>query len=133
MNTTITFAGNLAGDPQLQHTPEGKQVAHFRVLVNRRSRNEAGDWVGGEPTGHNVRVYGTAAGHVGESLHRGDRAVVHGILKTDAWLDKEGEKRTRVVVDVNDSYGEIGLSLRWHTAHLEQSPEPASASAAGER
>jgi single-strand DNA-binding protein len=133
MNTTITFAGNLAGAPQVEHTPDGKQVATFRVLVNRKSRTETGDWVDGEPTGHNVRVYGTAATHARESLHRGDRAVVHGILKSYAWLDTDGEKHTRVVVDVSDSYGEIGLSLRWHTAHLRHRPEPAAALAAGER
>ena len=73
MNTTITFAGNLAGDPQLEHIPEGKHGAILRVLVNRLRLIEAGDGVDGEPTGHDARVFATAVTQARAPLRRGER------------------------------------------------------------
>ena len=126
MTTTITFAGNLTDDAQLEHTREGKPFTTFRVLVNRRTTNEDGEWVDAEPTAHNVRVFGTAAPNVHDSFGRGDRVLVHGLLKTDAWIDKEsGEKRTRTVVEVNDRFGEVGAAMRWAAARIERIPTAA--------
>jgi single-strand DNA-binding protein len=126
VTTTITFAGNLTDDAQLGYTREGRPAGTFRVLVNRRTRNEAGEWVDAEPTARNVRVFGTAAAHAHNSLGRGDRVLVHSPVKTDAWPDKEsGQKRTRTVVDVNHRFGEVGASLRWAAARIERIPAPA--------
>jgi single-strand DNA-binding protein len=123
VTTTITFAGNLTDDAQLEYTREGRPAGTFRVLVNRRTSNEEGEWVGGEPTAHSVRVLGTAAAHAHDSVGRADRVLVHGLLKTDAWLEKEsGEQRTRTVVGVNDRVGEIGASLRRNAGRIERTP-----------
>lgn len=47
--TTVTFAGNLAAAPELRFTPNGRAVAEFRVIVNRRTKNEAQEWKTGNP------------------------------------------------------------------------------------
>jgi single-strand DNA-binding protein len=123
MTTTVTFAGNLAGDPQLEHTRDAMPIATVRVMVNRGTTNEAGESAAGEPTAHNVRAFGTAAAHAHDSVGRGARVLVHGLVKTDARLEKEsGEQRTRTVVGVNDRFGEIGASLRWNAARIERTP-----------
>ena len=108
--TTTMFLGNLTADPTLRHTHGGTAVAEFRVLVNHRVKN-GDEWIDGEPTGHNVKVYGRQAEQVVEHLHQGSRIIVIGRTETDAWPDREtGEKRTttRVIVDSN---GTIGLAL----------------------
>ena len=65
--TTTMFQGHLAADPNLRHTTGGIAVADFRVLVNHRIKN-GDEWIDGEPTGHNVKVYGWLA-EAGGSAH----------------------------------------------------------------
>jgi single-strand DNA-binding protein len=114
LTTTTMFQGNLTADPQLRYTTGGSPVAEFRVLVNNRIRTEAGDWTDGEPTGHNVKVYGRLAEASVDQLAKGSHVIVVGRTETTAWPHPEtGEKRTttRVIVDRN---GTIGLTL--HTS-----------------
>jgi len=106
--STVTFAGNLAGDPELLYTHDQKPFVSCRVLVNRRIQNDAGEWVNDEPTPLNVRVYGFAATHVHDSCGSGDPIIVHGLERTESWRDKEaGEKRTKNVVVVDDRFGSL--------------------------
>lgn len=126
--TVITFAGNLAADPELRFTPQGKPVANCRVLVNRRVRNGAGEWEDAEPTAHNVVVWGQPAENLAETAQRGDRVLVHGHVETETWDDREsGEKRTRQVVVVNERDGEIGASLTFASARLTKNQRTTNA------
>ena len=50
MSTTVTFAGNLAEDPELLHARENKPFVSCRALVNRRVQNDEGEWGNDEPT-----------------------------------------------------------------------------------
>jgi single-stranded DNA-binding protein len=80
------------------------------VPVNQRV-NDGEQWIDGEPTGHNVKVYGRQADAVVEQLRQGSRVIVIGRTETHAWSDRDtGEKRTttRVIVD---NHGTIGLTL----------------------
>lgn len=127
MSTTVTFAGNLAEDPELRFTHDQKPFVSCRVLVNRRIQNEAGKWVNDEPTPHNVKVYGSAATHVHDSCGSGDPIVVHGLERTESWRDKEtGEKRTKNVVVVDNRFGEVGVSLKFASARIERAQRPAA-------
>jgi single-strand DNA-binding protein len=108
--TTTMFQGNLTADPRLRHTAGGTAVAEFRVLVNQRV-NDGERWIDGEPTGHNVKVYGRLAEAVVEQLRQGGHVIVIGRTETTAWPDRDtGEKRTatRVIVD---HHGTVGLAL----------------------
>ena len=108
--TTTMFQGNLTADPQGRQTRGGTAVAEFRVLVNQRVK-DGEQWIDGEPTGHNVKVYGRLAEAVVEQLRQGSRVIVIGRTETTAWPDRDtGEKRTttRVIVD---NHGTVGLAL----------------------
>lgn len=110
MTNAITFEGNLADDPNLSFTSnKGIPVADFVALVNRRVRDEAGEWSDATPTRHRVKVYGRIAEHVAE-LSKGATVVVHGQVETDSWVDKStGEIRYGdLVVAVA-----VGASLRF--------------------
>lgn len=125
MSTILTFAGNLAGDPDLLHTRDGNPFVACRVVVNRRIQDESGEWVDGEPTGDLVTIDGTSANHFYDSARRGDGVVVHGQLRSEAWRDSEtGEKGTQEVVTVDNSFGEVGLSLRYGAARPERQAAP---------
>lgn len=113
-NTTVTFAGNLAADPELRFTTGGRAVLELRVMVNRRVRGEnAGEYVDAEPTAWSCKIWGDLAQNVADSVGRGNRVLVHGRIETEAWTDRAGgDRRTKDVVNVE----EIGVSLSYATA-----------------
>jgi len=115
LTTTITFEGNLTSDPDLRFTTTVRPVVEFTVLVNQRTRTDAGEWVDAEPTRHVVKAFGVLAENITESLAKGDRVIVYGHVVTNTWRHKEtGDKRTapRVLADT------VGPSLRWATTRI---------------
>lgn len=131
MSTTITFAGNLAANPELRFSTDGKAFANFTVLVNERYRDAEGNWQDAEPTRHRVAAAGALAENIAESLGTGDTVLVIGRIKTEAWADKDtGEKRTAQKVRAD----EVGASLRFsairtHKNDRTQQPERVEAPA----
>jgi single-strand DNA-binding protein len=109
--TVITFAGHLADIPELRFTPSGRPVAKVRVAVNTRYQNSDGAWVDGTTSWHTVQAWGALAEHLADSVHKGDRILVHGRLEQRQYLSENGETRTAWEVTAE----EIGLSLR-HTS-----------------
>ena len=111
--SSITFAGNLAADPELRFTPSGRAAARFTVIENRRRRTEDGQgWEDAEPNVFRVQVWGSFAENVVESCGKGDRVHVTGSIVTDRWMDKETrEDRTAQHVKAD----EVSFSLRYHT------------------
>jgi single-strand DNA-binding protein len=112
----IIIVGNLTDDPELRYTPNGAAVVKFRVAVNRRYKDEAGNWKDGDTSYFTVNAWRSLAENVAESLTRGTRVVVAGRLQMRSWENQEGEKRTVVEIEAD----EIGPSLRWATAKVER-------------
>jgi single-strand DNA-binding protein len=112
----IIIVGNLTDDPELRYTPNGAAVVKFRVAVNRRFKDEAGNWKDGETSYFTVNAWRTLAENVAETLSRGTRVVVAGRLQMRSWETQEGDKRTVVEIEAD----EIGPSLRWATAKVER-------------
>src|SRR5262245_49047722 len=80
--TTTMFQGNLTADPKLRYTTGGTPVAEFRVLVSHRVK-DGDQWIDGEPTGHNVKVYGWLAEAAADRLTQGNPVIVVGRTETD--------------------------------------------------
>ncbi|MGH3660050.1 MAG: single-stranded DNA-binding protein [Micromonosporaceae bacterium] len=109
--TTTMFQGHLTADPKFRYTTGGTAVAEFRVLINHRVK-DGEDWVDGEPTGHNVKVYGPPAELVAEQLTKGAGVLVIGRTETEAWADPDTDQKrttTRVIVD---RHGTLAQPLR---------------------
>jgi single-strand DNA-binding protein len=110
-DTHVTITGNLTDDPDLRYTPNGTEVANFRLAVTARVKDGEG-WRDGETSFFRVNVWRKLAEHVAESLSKGDRAVVIGRLKSRSWETPEGDKRSVVEVEAD----EVAPSLRWAVA-----------------
>lgn len=110
MNMIVTaFEGQLATDPTYEETPNGTPVCNGIVLINRRTKNDAGHWSDAEPTRRRIKAWRTTAKKMAQ-LSKGDTVVVIGNVETEAWTDTEtGDKRTSDTVVV-DSIGQ-GLFL----------------------
>ena len=112
----IIITGNLTDDPELRYTPNGAAVVKFRVAVNKRYKDEAGNWKDGETSYFTVNAWRTLAENVAESLTRGANVIVVGRLQQRSWETQDGEKRTVIEIEAD----EVGPSLRWATAKVEK-------------
>ncbi|HUG31506.1 MAG TPA: single-stranded DNA-binding protein [Acidimicrobiia bacterium] len=115
MSNNITLIGNLVDDPELRFTPSGVAMAKIRIAVNRRWRDQSGEWQ--ENTSFFTgTIWREQAEQAAESLQKGARVIVTGRLEQRSWENEQGEKRSVVEVQVD----EIGPSLRWATATVNK-------------
>jgi single-strand DNA-binding protein len=111
---SVSFAGNLTGDPELRHTEAGIARAIFRVAVSGRREQE--------PSFFTVVVWRDQAEHAAQSLSKGSRVVVVGRLQQRSWTAEDGSVRSVVEVVAE----ELGPSLRWATATTTRSTRTSS-------
>jgi single-strand DNA-binding protein len=116
-DNSVTLVGNLTDDPELRFTPSGRQVANFTVAVNKRFKNNEGQWEDRLDGFFRCNCWGEMAENVSESLNKGTRIVVTGRLQQRSWEDAEGGKRSAIELQVD----EVGPSLRWSTAAVQKS------------
>jgi len=115
--TTITTEANLTTDPELRFTKINPQaVCTCRLAVSSRRKNIDGDYVDTPPVYMEATVWGALAEHVADSLHKGDRVLVHGTTYDEQWTDRDGNTRTKHVLQVQA----IGASLRYATATIHR-------------
>lgn len=112
----VTVTGNLTSDPELRFTPAGAPVAQFTVASNERYKDSGGQWADGPTSFVRCNAWRDLAEHCGESLTRGDRVIVTGVLRQRDYQTKEGEKRT--VWELAAS--EVGAALRYATARISK-------------
>lgn len=126
IDNTITISGNLTRDPELKFLGSGTAVADLSVAVNRKDKD------GNESTSFiDVTAWQTLAENVAESLTRGARVIVTGRLEQQTWEDKDGGKRSKLVLIADD----VAPSLKWATAavtKVEANRQPATVGASSE-
>lgn len=112
----ITITGNLADDPELRFTQSGKPVANFRVGVTEKYRTDSGEWKDRDTSWFSVQCWNDLAEHVAESLTRGSRVIVTGVMRQRSYETKEGEKRYIWEVHAD----EVGAGLRYATVKIHK-------------
>jgi single-strand DNA-binding protein len=113
IESVLTVAGNLTGDPELRQTQQGKSVCSFSLAVNSRTK-QGNEWVDGEPTFYRCTAWEELAEHIAQSLRKGHRVLIHGRLKTRTWQTNEGVDK----LDLDLPIDEIGPSLQWATVQV---------------
>jgi single-strand DNA-binding protein len=116
MSTEITIAGNLAADPELRFTAQGKAVVKITVMTSRSVKDQDGKWRDEDVTGWPVTCWDTLAENVAESLLKGDEVIVRGYAATRSWESSTGEKRSRVEVTAKT----VGASLRRTSVRIQR-------------
>ena len=101
INRTV-ISGNLTRDPDVRATAAGTQVLSFTVAVNDRRKNQQpGEWVDLANFVGCTR-FGARAEAVGRYLSKGSKVCVEGKLRHSAWEDRDGGKRSRLEVIVDE-------------------------------
>lgn len=101
MLNSCDFQGRLAADPELRTTQTGKQVASFRMAVDRDMVDANGhrptDWL-------TFTAWGKTAEFVSKYFRKGSAAVVHSRCQTRQYEDKNGNNRTAIEFVVDNIY-----------------------------
>ena len=111
--TVVTVVGNLTADPELRYTNNSVPVANFTIASTPRTFDKTtNSWKDGDALFLRASVWREFAEHVAGSLTKGSRVIASGVLKQRSYLDKEGQQRTSIELEID----EIGPSLRYATA-----------------
>lgn len=120
INRTV-ISGNLTRDPDVRATAAGTQVLSFTVAVNDRRKNQqTGEW---EDHANFVgcTMFGARAEAVGRYLSKGSKVCVEGKLHYSAWEDRDGGKRSKLEVIVDE------IEFMSSRQHAEQGNPPYAA------
>ena len=105
----VMLIGNLTRDPELKYTPGNQAVCEIGLAVNRKYRtkdNEERE----EVTFIDCEAWGKQAEVLKQYMTKGKPLFIEGRLKLDTWEDKDGGKRSkmRVVIENFQFLGAAG-------------------------
>lgn len=110
-DNTITVVGNVTRDPELRFTQGGMAVANFGIAWNKRKQDGEE-----EVSFFNVSCFRQLAENVAESLTKGSRVVVYGMLQQRSWDTPDGDRRSTVEIIADD----VAPSLKWASADVRK-------------
>ncbi len=96
----VILAGNLAKDPQLKETSNGRAMTIFPVAVNKQWRTQDGE-KHKETSYFQIVVWNATAENCARYLKKGGAVLVEGRLQTRSYQKSDGQTRyvTQVVGD----------------------------------
>lgn len=121
-DNTVTVVGNVTRDPELRYTPGGMSVASFGVAWNRRKQDGEE-----EVSFFDVTCFRDLADNVAESVQKGTRVIVYGMLQQRSWETSEGDRRSKVEIIAD----EVAPSLKWATAAVTRNDRKSDGGSGG--
>ena len=97
----VMLIGNLTRDPELRYIPSGAAVCEFGLAINRKWKGKDGGAAQEETCFVDCVAWARAAEVIAEYCHKGDPLYVEGRLQLDTWEARDGAKRSklRVVIE----------------------------------
>lgn len=123
----IILLGRLTRDPEVRYTPTGKVVCQFTLAVDRPFTNQDGQK---EADFIPVIIWGKSAELCGNSLTKGQRALVEGRLQIRTYDAKDGTKRwvSEVIADRFEFIERKNDAVAAHSANPTSASAPAQKS-----
>lgn len=100
INRTM-LSGRITNEPELRQSANGTAVLRFGIAVNRNKKNQQGEWEE-VPNFFDCAMIGNRANGLSGYLHKGMKIAVEGELRQDTWTAKDGSKRSKVEIYVNN-------------------------------
>lgn len=95
------IVGNLTRDPELRTTASGTQVCSISVAVNRSYKGNSGEQQD-QVSYFDCSAWGKLGETIAQYAHKGSGILISGRLEQRSWEDKEGQKRSRIEIVVDD-------------------------------
>jgi len=97
----VLLMGNLTRDVQIKSTSGGQSVADIAIAVNRKFKTKDGQ-DREEVTYVDCECWGPRAEVIAKYFSKGKPIFIEGRLKLDSWEDKDGQKRSKMRVMIED-------------------------------
>jgi single-strand DNA-binding protein len=103
----VMLIGRLTRDPEVRTFSNGGKVAKFGFAVNNRKKNQqSGQWED-DPVFIDAEIFnrgeqGRQADLFEQSLRKGQQVFLEGHLKMDQWTSQDGQKRSKLVLVVDN-------------------------------
>jgi single-strand DNA-binding protein len=119
----ISIYGNVATEVELKFISAGSAVATFMVIASKSRKDAQGNWEDYDKVAWNVKCWRQLAENVTECIQKGYPVVVTGEVVEERWETKEGDKRSRMVLNAYH----VGIDLsRTLAKRVEMQNRPAS-------
>ena len=125
----VILIGRLGGKPEIRYLPQKERaVARFSLATNERSFNPTTNETQDRVEWHRIIAWGKLAEFCERFLVQGKQVYIEGKLRTRAWQDRDGNKRSTTEIEAQNI---ILLGKREEAAEIEAFPsEPAPAAVA---
>ena len=99
MACDITVEGNLGSDPEVKFLQSGEQITELHIAATPSKKNQQGQWEDiGDPLWVTASFWGEQHGHLADTLKKGDKVTVTGLLVQRGWEGGDGQRRTSLEV-----------------------------------
>ena len=95
----FTFTGRLTRDAEMKTTSRGDAILSFSVACNGQKK-DGERWID-DPSFFDCSMFGKRGGSICLYMTKGKQVGISGTLKQERW-ESSGEKKSRIVVRVND-------------------------------
>ena len=97
----VLLIGNLTRDPEVRMLPSGRPVCKFGIAINRNFKDADGNRRE-DTTFVDVEAFGPRGEALARFFGKGKPIFVEGRLKLDQWESQSGEKRSRLLVELDN-------------------------------
>lgn len=99
MSCDVSVEGNLGSDPEVKFLQSGEQVTELRIAATASKKNQQGQWEdAGDPLWITASFWGEQHGYLADTLKKGDKVTVTGILIQRGWEGQDGTRKTSLEV-----------------------------------
>ncbi len=115
----VNLSGNLTRDPELRATAGGTPILSFGLAVNDRRKNpQTGEWES-VPNFVDCLIFGKRAEAVNRYIQKGSKVAVEGRLRYSSWEAKDGSRRSKLEVVIDEIEFMSGQGTQQGQAALE--------------
>jgi len=128
MYNKIILQGNLSKDIEIRYSQGGSAIANTAIATTRKFKAQDGTQKE-EVLFVDVTFFGRTAEIANQYLRKGSKVLLDGRLKLDQWTDKQGQKRSKHSVSIEnltilDSKPTDGQSAAQNQATQPQQNKP---------
>lgn len=115
--TYMSVAGVVASEPRVVQLDDDRRITSFRLAsTSRRRDRKSNAWVDGDTIWATVTCWRDLAANAADSLHKRDRVIVYGRVRTRDWTGKDGGVRTTLEMDAEA----VGHDLAYGTSSFDR-------------
>jgi single-strand DNA-binding protein len=97
----VILVGNVGKDPEIKVAGSGASIATFSLATSDRTKDQQGNWTD-RTEWHSLVAFQRTAEIVRDYVKKGAKLYIEGRIQTRSWDDKDGQKKYRTEIIVND-------------------------------